>query len=103
MHAIVEIGGKQFRVEKGQTLKVPHLQNKVGDSIELDRVMLLGNGADVKIGRPLVEGAKVEVEVVDHGRDKKVVVFRKIRRKGFKVKRGHRQGFTRIQVKSITG
>ncbi len=101
MYAIVEIAGKQFRVEKDAVVKVPLLHQEVGQSVEFDRVLLLDDGKEVKVGRPVVEGAKVTAKVVEHGRDKKVIVFKKKRRKGYKVKKGHRQHYTKIQIENI--
>lgn len=101
MFAIVEIAGKQFRVEQNSMLKVPFLNTEVGGSVEFDRVLLLNDGQEVKVGRPLVENAKVSAKVVEHGRDKKVIVFKKKRRKGYKVKNGHRQNYTRIKIENI--
>ncbi len=101
MYAIVEIAGKQFRVEKDKVVKVPYLHQPVGEAVEFDRVLLLDNGEEVKIGRPMVEGVKVSAKVLEHGREKKVVVFKKKRRKGYRVKRGHRQNFTKIQIENI--
>jgi large subunit ribosomal protein L21 len=102
MYAIVEIAGKQFLAEKNKTLKVPLLQQAVGDSVEFDQVLMLHDGDNVKMGRPVVKGAKVEAKIVDHGREKKKIVFKKKRRKGYKVKNGHRQYFTRIRVENVT-
>lgn len=101
MYAIVEIAGKQFRVEKDMKIKVPLLHQAVGESVEFDRVLLVDDGSGAKIGRPLVDGAKVGAKVLEHGRDDKIIVFKKKRRKGYKVKNGHRQHFTRIQVESL--
>ena len=101
MYAIVEISGKQFRVEQNMQVKVPLQHKAVGETVEFDRVLLVNDGSEVKIGRPVVEGAKVEATVVEHGRDKKVIVFKKKRRKGYKVKRGHRQLFTKIKIEKI--
>lgn len=102
MYAIVEIAGKQFLAEKNKTLKVPLLQQAVGDSVEFDQILMLHDGDNVKMGRPVVKGAKVEAKIVDHGREKKKIVFKKKRRKGYKVKNGHRQYFTRIRVENVT-
>ncbi|RMI03402.1 MAG: 50S ribosomal protein L21 [Calditrichaeota bacterium] len=102
MYAIVEIAGKQFRVEKEMTVKVPLLHKEVGETVEFDRVLLVNDGEAVQIGRPVVEGARVAATVVEHGRDKKIIVFKKKRRKGYRVKKGHRQHFTRIQVNDIS-
>jgi large subunit ribosomal protein L21 len=94
--AIIRTGGKQFRVEKGAKVRVPSLQGDVGSSVELDVL-----ATAEKIGSPLVEGAKVAATVVDHGRDTKIVVFKKKRRKQYKRTKGHRQGFTTLKIDSI--
>ncbi|HFE64004.1 MAG TPA: 50S ribosomal protein L21 [Caldithrix sp.] len=101
MFAIVDIAGKQFRVEKDKIIKVPYLHTKVGDSVEFDRVLILENDGKTQVGHPVVEGAKISAKVLEHGRDKKVIVFKKKRRKGYKVKNGHRQFFSKIQIENI--
>jgi large subunit ribosomal protein L21 len=101
MYAIVEIGGKQFRVEKDKVIKVPHLNEDVDKTVEFENVLMLDDGKDVKFGSPVVKGAKVSAKVLEHGRDKKVIVFKKKRRKGYQVKRGHRQDFSKIQIENI--
>jgi len=94
--AIIRTGGKQFRVEKGSKVRVPSLKGEVGASVELD-VLALAE----KIGAPLVDGAKVTATVVDHGREPKIVVFKKKRRKHYKRTKGHRQGYTTLKIDSI--
>lgn len=101
MFAIVETGGKQFRVEEGRSLKVAKLEAQAGTEVTLDKVLLVGAGAEVKIGQPFVAGAAVQCEVVDHGRDKKIIIFKKKRRKDYRRTQGHRQDFTVLKVKSI--
>ncbi|GAB6110926.1 MAG TPA: 50S ribosomal protein L21 [Desulfomicrobium sp.] len=101
MFAIVETGGKQFRVEEGRSLKVAKLDAQAGSEITLDKILLVGTGADVKIGQPFVDGAAVTCEVVEHGRDKKIIIFKKKRRKDYRRTQGHRQDFTTLKVKSI--
>lgn len=101
MFAIVDIAGKQFRVEKYKVIKVPYLHTAVGELVEFDRVLLKGNDGKTEIGHPVLDGAKVSAKVLEHGRDKKVIVFKKKRRKGYKVKNGHRQFFTKIQIENI--
>ncbi len=101
MFAIVETGGKQFRVEEGRSLKVAKLEVLAGTEVTLDKVLLVGAGAEVKIGQPFVAGAAVQCEVVDHGRDKKIIIFKKKRRKDYRRTQGHRQDFTVLKVKSI--
>lgn len=101
MYAIIETGGKQFRVEEGRTIKVQKLQAEAGSEVVMDKVLLVGEGAGVKVGAPYVEKAQVACEVVEHGRDKKIVVFHKRRRKDSMKKQGHRQDYTAIKIKSI--
>ena len=102
MYAIVEIAGKQFRVEKNMNVKVPLLKKEVGDTVEFDKVLLVGDGDGTKIGTPTLEGASVSATVMDHGRDKKVIVFKKKRRKGYRKFNGHRQHFTKIKIENVT-
>lgn len=100
-YAIIRTGGKQFRVEDGASVRVPLINKLVGDSVEFD-VLAVGGGADgTKIGTPLVEGAHVAGTVVNHGRDTKIIVFKKKRRKQYKRKQGHRQGYTTVKIDSI--
>ncbi|MEH6450237.1 MAG: large subunit ribosomal protein L21 [Gammaproteobacteria bacterium] len=101
MYAVVVTGGKQYRVEEGQTLKVEKLEVATGGAVEIERVLLIGNGDDVKIGQPLVEGATVTAEVVAHGRHKKVKIIKFKRRKHHMKQMGHRQWFTEIKITSI--
>jgi len=98
--AIIRSGGKQFRVEKDAKVRVPSINGEVGTSVELE-VLVSGDGENTKVGAPLVEGAKVSATVVDHGRDAKIVVFKKKRRKQYKRTKGHRQGFTTLKIDSI--
>ncbi len=101
MYAIVDISGKQFRAEQGLELKVPHQREEEGKKVSFDRVLLLDDGNDVKVGQPTVSGSAVEATVLEHARDRKVPVFKKKRRKGYRVKNTHRQEFTLIRVENI--
>ena len=101
MYAVFQTGGKQFRVEPGDRIRVPSLEAEPGETITFERVLVASNGSDVSIGTPLVDGASVTAEVVQHGRDKKVVVFMRKRRKGYRLKKGHRQGFTEVRVSQV--
>ncbi len=103
MFAIVEIAGQQFKVEKDQTLFVHRLQNEEGASVEFDKVLLVDNNGSVKVGTPVVGGAKVKAKVLNHLKGDKVIVFKKKLRKGYKKKNGHRQYFTKIQISDIVG
>jgi large subunit ribosomal protein L21 len=98
--AIIRTGGKQFRVEKGAKIRVPSLKDEVGASVQLD-VMAADDGDKHKVGSPLVDGASVTATVVDHGREPKLVVFKKKRRKHYKRTKGHRQGYTTLKIEEI--
>jgi len=98
--AIIRTGGKQFRVERGATLRVPSLKHDVGASVELE-VLATTNDKETKLGAPVVEGSKVTATVVDHGRAPKIIVFKKKRRKHYKRTKGHRQGYTTLKIESI--
>lgn len=100
-YAVIETGGKQYRVEAGQTLEIERLVDEVGQNVELKTVLAVSDGASLKVGAPFVEGAAVVLEVTEHFRGKKVINFKKKRRKGYKRKVGHRQELTRAVVKSI--
>jgi large subunit ribosomal protein L21 len=101
MYAIVEIAGQQFKVQKDQKVFVHRLDAKEGDKVEFDRVLLTDKDGTVNIGAPAIDGAKVTATVTRHLKGDKVIVFKKKRRKGYKVKNGHRQYFTEITVGSI--
>ena len=102
MYAIVDFKGAQFKVEKDLKLQVPFLSDKeIGATIELDKVLMLKDNDDIVIGQPTVENAKVTAEVISHFKDKKVIVFKKKRRKGYEKKQGHRQNYTEIKIKDI--
>ena len=98
MNAIVEISGKQFKVEKDSTLFVHRLQGQEGEKITFDKILLLDDGSKVTIGSPNVNGALVQAKIIKHLKDDKVIVFKKKRRKGYKVKNGHRQSLTEILI-----
>lgn len=102
MYAIVRTGGKQYQVEAGDTLRVEKLQGEVGDTVELAEVLLVVDGETVKIGQPMVDGAKVIAKIVEQGRHKKIIVFKKKRRQGYQVKKGHRQMYTALTVETIS-
>lgn len=98
-YAIIRSGGKQFRVEEGATVRVPSINKRAGESVELD-VLVVG-GDQTKIGTPLVDGARVTATVVDHGRGAKIIVFKHKRRKQYKRTQGHRQDYTTLKIDSI--
>ena len=101
MYAIVEIAGQQFKVEKDQQIFVNRLEEKEGNKVEFDNVLMIDNNGKVNVGAPAISGAKVTAKVLDHVKGDKVVVFKKKRRKGYRVKNGHRQAFTQIEIQSI--
>ena len=101
MYAVIKTGGKQYRVCAGQKLKVEQIPAEVGAEITLDQVLMVGEGESVKVGAPTVAGAKVEVEVVRHGRGKKILVGKYKKRKGYRKRNGHRQNFTEVVVRTI--
>ena len=102
MYAVIEAGGKQHRVVEGETLKLEKIEAATGDTIEFDRVLMAGAGEDVKIGKPVVDGARVTAEVVAHGRHKKVKIVKFNRRKHYRKETGHRQWFTEVKITGIS-
>ena len=100
-YAIIRSGGKQFRVEEGATVRVPSIDKRAGESVELE-ALVVGGADGVKVGAPAVEGARIAATVVDHGRDDKIIVFKKKRRKQYKRTQGHRQNYTTVKIDSIS-
>jgi large subunit ribosomal protein L21 len=103
MYAVFKTGGKQYRASQGDRLRVEKLDADVGDSVEFDQILLVGEGSDIQVGAPLVEGGKVEAKVTAQGRDKKVEVIKFKRRKNYKRQHGHRQHYTEVEITSISG
>jgi large subunit ribosomal protein L21 len=103
MYAIVEIAGQQFKVEEGKKIFVHRLEAEEGKVIEFDQVLLVEDEGKITIGEPLVKDAIVEGKVLDHMRGDKVIVFKKKRKKGYRIKNGHRQNFTQVEIISING
>lgn len=101
MFAVIQTGGKQYRVAQGDRLRVEKLPGDVGANVTFDKVLLVG-GDSVKVGNPLVSGAKVSAEIVAQGRDKKVIVFKFKRRKNYRRKQGHRQPYTELKITGVT-
>ncbi len=102
MYAIVEIAGQQFKIEKDQKVFVHRLQEEEGATLSIDKVLLVGDGANITLGAPAIEGAFAEAKVLGHLKGDKVIVFKKKRRKGYRKKNGHRQYLTQIQISSIS-
>ena len=101
MYAIVATGGKQYRVREGQVINVEKLGAEAGSDVVLEKVLLVGEGDEVKIGTPYVEDAAINCQVLEHKRDRKIIVFKHKRRKDYRKKAGHRQEYTRLKVTSI--
>ena len=102
MYAIVETGGKQYRVQPGELLRVEKLPGEVGGVVELTQVRLIQNDGSLTVGRPWVERARVKAEIVQQGRTRSIMVFKKKRRKNYRRTKGHRQGFTQLRITDIT-
>jgi len=102
MYAVIRTGGKQYKVKEGEVLKIEKLPGEEGQAVTFNHVLFLSNEQDVKVGTPLLE-ASVEAEILRNARDKKVLVFKKKRRKGFAKKQGHRQAFTEVKILKIQG
>ena len=102
MYAVIKTGGKQYRVQSGEKLKIELIPAEVGAQVQLDQVLMVSDGDAVTFGRPLVSGAKVTATVLAHGRHDKVKIFKMRRRKHYQKHQGHRQGFTEVQIDTIT-
>ena len=102
MYAIIRTGGKQYQVAAGDKLRVEKLQGNVGDTVELSDILMVVDGEEVKIGQPVIEGAKVVAKITEQAKADKVIVFKMKRRKGYRVKRGHRQQYTALTIEEIS-
>ena len=103
MYAVIKTGGKQYRVSEGETLRIETLDANEGDSVDFDQVLMVGEGEDVRIGAPLLEGGKVTAPVKAHGRGKKVEIIKFRRRKHHMKRMGHRQNYTEVEITGISG
>jgi large subunit ribosomal protein L21 len=101
MFAVVQIAGKQYTVRQNDTIQVPTLDEKKGTNVKFDRVLLVGSEKQVTVGHPLVSGASVEATVLEGGKADKVIIFKKKKRKGYRLKRGHRQPYTEVKITNI--
>jgi large subunit ribosomal protein L21 len=101
MYAVFQTGGKQFRAQVGGKIRIPTIEAEPGDTVTFDQVLLAGDGEAISVGTPAVEGASVTAEVIRHARDKKIIVFKRKRRKGYRKKQGHRQNFTEVRIDGI--
>ncbi|HSQ63367.1 MAG TPA: 50S ribosomal protein L21 [Polyangiaceae bacterium] len=102
MYAVIKTGGKQYRVAKGDKIFIEKLPGNVGDAVSFDQVLLIG-GETLKLGKPLVAGAKVEAKILEQDRGKKVIIFKFRRRKNYHRKTGHRQPFTALEITNVVG
>ncbi len=101
MYALIQTGGKQYRVSPGEEVKIEKLPGKIGDRVTFDKVLLTSDGATVNLGKPYIENARVAGHITNHGSNKKIVVFKYKRRKGYRKKQGHRQDFSLIRIDAI--
>ena len=101
MYSIIKLAGKQYSVSEGDTIKVSTQDWKVGDTVKLNDVLLTDNGKNISVGTPIVPGASVTIEILEHNRDKKLLIYKKKRRKGYQRKNGHRQGYTLLKVNAL--
>ncbi len=102
MYAIIETGGKQYRAEQGRVIRVEKLPAEKGESVTFDKVLLINDDAEVKVGNPLLEGCRVDGKVVCQGREKKIIVFKYKRKKNYRRKQGHRQPYTEVLINNIS-
>ncbi len=102
MYAIVKTGGKQYQVAVGDQLMVEKLEGNVGDSVELDTVLLIADDDAVTVGKPVIDGAKVVATITEQGKNRKIKVFKKKRRKGYRLMKGHRQAFTALKISDVS-
>ncbi len=102
MYAVIKTGGKQYRVSAGETLKIESVAGDVGSAIVLDKVLMVGNGDKVTVGKPLLSGASVKATIVSHGRGDKIKIFKMKRRKHYQKHQGHRQNYTEIRIDGIS-
>ncbi len=103
MYAVIETGGKQYRVQEGDVIFVEKINIEEGETVDLSKVLLISKDGEVKVGKPYVDGAKVEAKVLAHGKAKKVVVFKYKPKKNYRKKQGHRQPYTKLQIEKIVG
>lgn len=101
MFAVVDIAGQQLKVSPAERVFIPKRSEKVGETVTFDRILLISNDKDVKIGNPVVKGAAVKAKVLGHVKDETIIVFKKKKRKGYRLRRGHRQQYTEVEITTI--
>lgn len=102
MYAVIETGGKQYRVVEGDVITIEKLDKAAGDTVEFDKVLVCGSGSDLTIGAPTVAGAKVSASVVENGKGEKVIIFKYKSKKDYRKKQGHRQPYTKVKIEKIS-
>lgn len=103
MYAVIETGGKQYRVQEGDTVFIEKINTEEGSKVDFTKVLLVANEEDLVVGKPYVEGAKVEATILEQGKAKKVIVFKYKSKKNFRKKQGHRQPYTKVKIEKIVG
>lgn len=101
MYAVIETGGKQYKVQEGDVVFVERLSGEENSQVVFDKVIAIGDGSDIKVGAPYVEGASVEANLVKNGKDKKIIVYKMKPKKNYRRKQGHRQPYTKVQITAI--
>lgn len=103
MYAVIETGGKQYKVSEGDVIFVEKLDVEAGSTVNIDKVLVVADNGDIKVGAPYVDGASVEASAVKNGKDKKIIVYKYKPKKGYHKKQGHRQPYTKLEIKKING
>lgn len=103
MYAIIETGGKQYKVQEGDSINVELLKAEIGDVVDLEKVLMISDGDSIKVGAPFLEESKVQVKIQNHGRARKIIVYKYKSKKNYRRKQGHRQPFTKILIEKIVG
>ncbi len=103
MYAVIETGGKQYRVQEGDVLFIEKVAGNEGESLSFDKILLVSNGEEVKVGKPYVDGVTVTGNIVEHGKARKIVVYKFKRKKDYRKKQGHRQPYTKVKIEKING
>ncbi len=103
MYAVIETGGKQYKVQEGEEIRVEKLDVEEGNEYKFDKVMLISNDGELKVGKPYVDGASVATTVVKHDKDKKIIVYKYKAKKDYRRKQGHRQPYTQVKIEKIEG